>query len=453
MDSQPSVVVVGAGLSGLTAAYHLQRDGWNAVVLESEPVLGGRVRTLRAQGYVLDLGATAVGAGYEAYLELARELGVEMVPSPPWLGIVRDGKVYQLRVDRLVRSGMSTRLLSAAGKLRIARLAFDVAVAKVRGRLDYSDLSKAAPIDDETAHSYAMRALSAELGEYVVAPLTRTMVIVDPERTSKVELFSGIANALGGGWQSPAGGAASIVEAVAQELDVRLSHHAQRVTETPAGVLVAYTEPDGRHTEMLADACVIACPLPAAVAICPGRRDVLAPLHSALPYTKTICVAVGTTRQPDCPAFMVLLPPSESREIALFFQDHRKDPARAPAGHGLFSLYFELAAAEALFETSDEAVIQIAVGTLMRLWPELRDSVEFTHVHRWAQALPHTQVGTFQRIAEFNAALDPTDRIQFAADYMSETGQNTAVVVGNRAATNLRHLYAPAVAARRRDPG
>ncbi|HEY1968660.1 MAG TPA: NAD(P)/FAD-dependent oxidoreductase [Pseudonocardia sp.] len=434
----PSAVVVGAGLSGLTAAYRLRQDGWRVVVLESEPVPGGRVRSTRSAGYLFDLGATSVGAGYAAYLELAGELGLEMVPSPPCLGIVRGGVVHEMRIDRLARSGLATRLLSWPAKLKFGRLALDIAQAKLRGRLSYADLGKAAPIDTETVHEYARRALNAELAEYVCAPLTRTMIIVNPDRTSKVELFSGMANALGGGWQVPAGGAAAIIDALVERLDVRLGHAVQRVSETDHGVEVTYTEPGGRPNSTIAEACVVACPLPAAVAICPDRRDVLAPLHAALPYTRTICVTIGTTRQPDCPAFLVMLPPSESPEIALFFQDHRKDPARAPHGHGLFTLYFELTAAEERFTAADDQVVEIALRTLCRLWPELAGSVDFSHVHRWAQALPHTQVGTYQKIAEFTAALDPDSRVQFAADYMSATGQNTAVALGGRAAANLR---------------
>src|SRR5581483_2286114 len=181
---------------------------------------------------------------------------------------------------------------------------------------------------------------------------------------------------------------------------------------------------------------------PAALEICPERTQLLAPLHAALPYTRTICVTIGTTRQPECPAFLVMLPPSESPEIALLFQDHRKDPARAPAGHGLFTLYFEFSAADERFAATDPELVQIALQTLYRLWPELCDTVDFTHVHRWALALPHTQVGTYRRIAEFTDAIDPADRIQFSADYMSATGQNTAVAVGGRAAQNLHRHHA-----------
>ncbi|WP_165605937.1 protoporphyrinogen/coproporphyrinogen oxidase [Mycolicibacterium mucogenicum] len=441
MDSKPSAIVVGAGLSGLSAAYRLQREGWSVVVLESEPVAGGRIRTLRDQGYVVDLGATSAGAGHEDFLALAQELELKMVTSPPWLGIARGDVVHELRVDQLVRSGVSTRLLSTRSKLQMSRLALDLVTAKLRGRLDYTDLSKAAPIDTETAHTYALRALNSEIDSYVVAPLTRTMMIADSDRTSKVELFSGIANSLGGEWQSLAGGAASIVDALVSRLDVRLRHSAEQVTELADGVRVVYTEADGRRSDLVADACVVACPLPAAAAICPERGEALNPLAAALPYTRTISVALGTTWRPDCRAFMVLLSPADSSEVAVFFQDHRKDPARAPAGNGLFTMYFEMDAAEKYFDAADDEIIECAVRALSRLWPELRASVNFTHVHRWAQALPHSQVGTFQRIAEFNAALDPADRIQFAADYMSEIGLNTAVVFGKRAAANLHSRF------------
>jgi hypothetical protein len=33
---------------------------------------------------------------------------------------------------------------------------------------------------------------------------------------------------------------------------------------------------------------------------------------------------------------------------------------------------------------------------------ELRGKVEFTHVSRWAQALPHTRIGAYRKIGEFN---------------------------------------------------
>ena len=54
------VVVVGAGLSGLSAACHLVADGHDVTVLEREPVPGGRNGVLRASGFTFDTGPTVL---------------------------------------------------------------------------------------------------------------------------------------------------------------------------------------------------------------------------------------------------------------------------------------------------------------------------------------------------------------------------------------------------------
>jgi protoporphyrinogen/coproporphyrinogen III oxidase len=98
---------------------------------------------------------------------------------------------------------------------------------------------------------------------------------------------------------------------------------------------------------------------------------------------------------------------------------------------------FEMSAAAAWMQRSDDALIARSLQTVLRLFPELQGTVDFTYVRRWPMALPQTRVGVYQRIAEFTSSIDPRSRIQFAGDYLSQTGQNTAVAWGNRAAANL----------------
>ena len=63
-----------------------------------------------------------------------------------------------------------------------------------------------------------------------------------------------------------------------------------------------------------------------------------------------------------------------------------------------------------------------------------------TYVRRWSPALPHTMRGVYRAIGEFAAGLDATSPIQYAGDWLSQTGQNTAVAWGERAAENLQRL-------------
>ena len=436
--SSGRAAVVGAGVGGLTAAYRLTQAGFAVTVFESEPKPGGRVETLRAGGYVIDTAATAVGGGYADYRTLAAEVGVEIVPSPACTGIVRDGRIHLLRLDRMIRSGVTTGLLSTTSKLRAARLGFDVMRAKSKGLLDYSDMGKAAPLDTESAHDYAMRALNAELDSYLCEPITRAMLIADTCRASKVELFSGVANAFGGGWGALEGGAIAIVDALVERVDrVRVSCAVSRARSIGGGVEVVYSEPSGTERSETFDVCVVACPLPAAVAICPGHQDVLGPLNEGLPFTSAITVAVGTTVRPACPALMVQLPAREERDIGLIFLDHNKTAGRAPDGHGLFTTDWEMDASARRFDEPDETLVAHAVTVLTKLFPEIAGTVDFTHVRRWPLALPHTKTGTFAKISAFNAGLDPADPIQFVGDWLSEAGQNSAMAVGNRAAANI----------------
>jgi protoporphyrinogen/coproporphyrinogen III oxidase len=424
--------IVGAGVSGLTAGYRLQTAGWQVDVFEATNSPGGRVQTVRRDGYAIDTGASALGSTYHSYLGLARELGLEMRPTAPYIGIRRAGATHLLNMDKMISSGLGTSLLSVGAKLRVARLAIDVVMAKARGRLDYADMRKAAPLDTESARTYARRALSDELDSYLCEPIVRTMLIADTDKVSKVELLSGIANIFTAKILAAVGGQGRLPETLAGRLKVHLQTPVTEVRRIENQVRVSHS---GTTSDF--DACVVTCPLPEARAICVDDRSILGPLDKCLGYTQCVSVAVGTTRPPDCPAFLVMFPSVEDPDIALIFLDHNKAPDRAPAGHGLLSCLWETGASERMIDAPDEELVEHTLATVFKVFPELRGAVEFTHVTRWRRALPFTRIGAYQDIGRLNATLDPTSPVQYAADFMSAAGQNTAVEFGNRAARNL----------------
>lgn len=426
------VAIVGAGLSGLTAGYRLQQAGWAVDVFEATSAVGGRVQTIRKEGYALDIGASALGSTYRSYIGLAEELGVGLRPAAAVVGIRRNGVSHYLDMNRIVRSGLMTPLLSTRSKLRVSRLAIDVFVARARGRLDYSDMSKAAPIDTESARAYATRVLGSEVDSYLCEPIVRTMLITDADKVSKVELFSGVSNIFTAKILATVGGQGSMPEALAERLKVHLLEPVTEVQRTANGVIVSHGGTTAQY-----DACVVTCPLPEATEICPDDRSLLSQLNSSLGYTKCLSVAVGTTEPPDSPAFLLMFPAVEDADVALIFLDHNKAPDRAPAGHGLLTCLWETGASERMIDEPDEVVVAHTLETVFQVFPELRGSVEFTDVTRWRQALPCTKIGAYRDIARFNRSLDPASPVQYAADFMSAAGQNTAVEFGARAARNL----------------
>ena len=53
---KPEVIIIGAGISGLTAAVYLSRMGKNVLILEASERAGGRIKTDKLDGFLLDHG-------------------------------------------------------------------------------------------------------------------------------------------------------------------------------------------------------------------------------------------------------------------------------------------------------------------------------------------------------------------------------------------------------------
>lgn len=63
-DEDNQVIVVGAGIAGLTAAYHLQENGVDVNVLEASSRVDGRIVTDFVDGYIIDGGAQFLSSAY-----------------------------------------------------------------------------------------------------------------------------------------------------------------------------------------------------------------------------------------------------------------------------------------------------------------------------------------------------------------------------------------------------
>ena len=102
------ILVIGAGLAGLSCAYELDRAGYNVMVLEAKSHPGGRVRTYRdpfADNLYAEMGAEYVDSSDENVQKYCKKFNLTISPAKQYDGIyVRNKHIYM----NDIRSGMAS---------------------------------------------------------------------------------------------------------------------------------------------------------------------------------------------------------------------------------------------------------------------------------------------------------------------------------------------------------
>ena len=91
-QSQCDVVIVGAGLAGLCAAWEIQRNGLSVVVVEASDAVGGRVRTDIVDGFQLDRGFQVMLTAYPELQNQVDMRALDLRPFDPGALVWRNGK-------------------------------------------------------------------------------------------------------------------------------------------------------------------------------------------------------------------------------------------------------------------------------------------------------------------------------------------------------------------------
>lgn len=259
--SQPDVVVVGAGLAGLSAARDLEAGGAQVTVLEARPRVGGRVEQVELDdGRRVQLGGEVVGNAHTSYLGLVAELGLTLTASY----VAEPGGVTR-QVPGSVDVGEWPSWCSDADRASAVEVEAALA-AVVRGipadPWSSPDLERL----DRTSVGDWMREVGASPGVMRLAEMFQlSMSDGSIERTS---MFAHARQLRAGGsdgsydyeqWENlrVAEGSATVALTMAAGLrDVRLSTPVSRIRVGPAGCVVTTAAGE----ELRADAVVLAVP-------------------------------------------------------------------------------------------------------------------------------------------------------------------------------------------------
>ena len=431
------IIVVGAGIAGLSAAYRLRQQGFDVTVLESEPAVGGKMVASRRDGFTINRGAALLPGSYREFVRLAAEVGVQLRPLDAAVGVVHRARIHRLRASGLgaLVDGVRTPLLSPRSKLLAGRLVVDA--LRARPRLALDDPAGRAATDVESVGQYCDRRLNSEIRDNVVQPLLHGLFLADAMSASVTDLFFVLTRMLGAPLYGTPAGLDFLCKALADRLDVRTTAQVTAVERLPTGARVSWQHNGTTHQDTV-DGCVITVPGPVAAKIYPDLDDdARAIITDRLVHVDAISARFALRRAPDLDCLAVVVPASECGGLATVVQEHLSAPDCVPAGKGLLATFWSADWYAERMHLDDESIAQLMLADLEQVVPGVTDTVEFTVIDRWSPSNPMFRPGNHRLAAELGTHLDPSHRVQLAGDYFGLPIIEGSVVSGRDAATRL----------------
>lgn len=417
-------------------------------ILEADHKVGGRIQSIRRDGYIVDRAASIIPDVYSNILGIVAEAGMtdELVPGGSIIGFAKPDGIHYLDSAKLYSQAPFSKVLSMRSKLMMLRMFLDN--RKFEPLMSYEDLSVAAHLDTESAAEYAARRVTPEIGTYVIDAAIRAILGTRAEQVSVLEFFFSFNKVFGSKLMNFRGGMGSYPELLAERFDdVVLNARVTSVEESTDEVTVTWVDGSGvEHVERAAG-CVCALPGDKSAAIVTGLDPWRRQFLSDVDYTPTVSINAGLAAPPDIPGFVVQVPYDVQDELMCVVMEHHKAPGRVPAGKGGLTTYTMAEAAAELMNDDDDTAARKVLGWTENVIGKL-PYVDWVQVNRWEQVVVRSYPGYYKQVGEFMRIRRERDRrVQIAGDFYSSSNANTATASGDAAARDLLAALASTPAA------
>ncbi|MFJ4683222.1 NAD(P)/FAD-dependent oxidoreductase [Streptomyces sp. NPDC091377] len=345
---EADVVVVGAGIAGLSAAHRLTSAGVRTAVLEAAPCVGGRMATEKVDGFRLDRIGRLLSTAFPE-LRLSPGLdGLVLRPFAPGVLLHSDGRLH--RAGTPVGAGSARGALHAVRALASAPRPQPLPGALLPGALpralpvprplgtavDHARLRAAlarlaaTPVERllarpeaPAAQALAARGLPARTVDGFVRPLLAAL-LCDPELTTSSRCADLALRAYASGRLClPEGGAEVLPELLARALPPGTLHTGVRATSVSTTSVTT-----AEHGEFRCRAVLLATDARGAAELLPGLR---------VPDFHPVTVVHHTTDDPPRTADALVLDADRGGPVAHTAVVSAVDPSRAPQGRALIS--------------------------------------------------------------------------------------------------------------------
>lgn len=460
------VVVIGAGITGLSAAYALQKavdagEPVDYLLVEKDHRVGGKIVTEKVDGYTIEGGPDCFLSAKPWVLKIAEELGIadQIIPSKPastrtfvWadkrLNELPEG-LMDLVPTKLVPFALSP-LISWPGKIRMAMDLF---------------IPKRKTDEDETLGSFVTRRLGKEALDKIAEPLIGGVHAGDPDHMSLKASFPRFINMeqehgsllkamLINKRKAPnpappkpgevrktffmtfKDGMSSLTDALANKLDSN---------KVLLGCVLTKVErlSDGRYQlsfedrePVVADAVILTAPSHEAAKVVDTLDQEITENLAKIPQatSATVSLAFKRSELQYLDSYGLLVPLSENRKIhAATFSSSKWDFRTPSDEYVLIRAFVGGARHQELVHLNDEELLEIVLGELKDIM-KLK-SQPLTHkIFRWVKGMPQYTIGHLDRVATIEARSEANPGLYVVGGSYRGVGVPDCVNVGTQAA-------------------
>ncbi len=412
------IVVIGAGLTGLTTAYTLARKGREVTVLERMDKAGGQIQTHAENGFVFESGPNTGVVSVPEVAELMRDLQetsggkcqLEIAPASSKRRLIWKGSKFRALPSGLF-SAITTPLFTTADKLRILG----------------EPWRKKGTNPDESVGSLARRRLGKSFVNYAVDPFLSGVYAGNPDalvtRFALPKLYnlehnygSFVRGAIAKAREpktdrdklatkkvfSAVGGLGKITEAMADYLGNRILLGLKDIKVMPDGDgwRISFGDADGNQQQITCNKVVTTCGAYSLPELLPFVDDETMSKLNNLNYSPIVEVSVGVkdTKGKKFQAFGGLVPSRENKKVLGILFPSACFGGRAPEGGALFSYFIGGMKHAEMLDYSDEqitALVEEYFHTMLKFPSSAKP--DFIRIFRHKKAIPQYEITSGER--------------------------------------------------------
>ncbi|MFP3917260.1 protoporphyrinogen oxidase [Lysinibacillus telephonicus] len=453
------VAVIGGGITGLTTAFYLQRYAQqnnlpvDVVLIESSLRVGGKIQTLRKDGFIIERGPESFLDYMNSVRDLAKDLGIEkeMVSNNDGQTYVAVGsQLYPIPSNLMfggaleVSSFITSGLFSLSGKVRAAG---DLLLPKTREE------------EDEPIGDFFRRRFGKEVVENLVEPLLAGTFAGDIDHLSIQSMFpqfyqlekqyrslilglkkSGLSQSKDyiKSYQTFKNGLETLIESLESQLlpnSVLKGIKVESIDKLSDGSIQVYFN---NIAPLKCDAVVMTTPFNATKRIFNsyGLLEEMPDMNYATIATVTLAFKQEEIkRHKDAMNFFV----SRNSDLAITtctWCNHKWNNV-APDGYDMLRVYIGRVGDETIVELSDSDIEKTVLQDLKKAIG-ISEAPLFTVVTRWNQSMPQYTVGHEKRMEEIRQQIQTEfPKVKLVGSSYEGISIPSCVAQGKKAASDV----------------